>query len=28
LKSSLIFIQKPILYIKHKDIKYIEFSRI
>lgn len=25
LKSSLIFIQKPIIYIKHKDIMYIEF---
>jgi len=28
LKTSLIFIQKPIIYIKHKDIKYIEFKRI
>lgn len=28
LKTSLIFIQKPILYIRHKDIKYVEFSRI
>lgn len=28
LKTSLIFIQKPIIYIKHKDIKYVEFSRI
>ena len=28
LKSSLIFIQKPILQIRHKDIKYVEFSRI
>ena len=27
LKSSLIFIQKPIIYIKHKDIIYIEFQR-
>ena len=28
LKVSLIFIQKPIIYIKHKEIKYVEFSRI
>ena len=28
MKSSLIFIQKPIIYIKHKEIKYVEFSRI
>ena len=28
LKNSLIFIQKPILYIKHNEIKYVEFSRI
>jgi len=28
LKSSLIFIQKPILYLKHKEIKYVEFSRM
>mmetsp|Transcript_35722 Transcript_35722/g.54669 ORF Transcript_35722/g.54669 Transcript_35722/m.54669 type:complete len:102 (+) Transcript_35722:861-1166(+) len=28
MKSSLMFIQKPIVYIKHKEIKYIEFSRI
>ena len=28
LKSSLIFIQKPIIYIKHKDIIYIEFQRV
>lgn len=28
MKSSLIFIQKPILYIKHKEIKYVEFNRI
>jgi structure-specific recognition protein 1 len=27
MKNSLIFIQKPILYIKHKEIKYVEFSR-
>lgn len=28
MKNSLIFIQKPILYIKHKEIKYVEFSRV
>ena len=28
LKTSMIFIQKPIMYIKHKEIKYVEFSRI
>lgn len=28
LKVSLIFIQKPIIYIKHKEIKYVQFSRI
>lgn len=28
LKTSLIFIQKPIMYIRHKDIKYVEFKRI
>ena len=28
LKTSLIFIQKPIIYIKHKEIKYVCFSRI
>lgn len=28
LKNSLIFIQKPIIYIKHNEIKYVEFSRI
>jgi len=28
LKTSLIFIQKPIIYIRHKDIKYVEFNRI
>jgi len=28
LKSSLIFIQKPMIHIKHKEIKYVEFSRI
>jgi structure-specific recognition protein 1 len=25
LNSSLIFIQKPIIYIKHKEIMYVEF---
>lgn len=28
LKSSLIFIQKPIIYIKHKEIMYVEFQRV
>ena len=28
LKNSLVFIQKPILYIRHKDVKYVEFLRI
>jgi structure-specific recognition protein 1 len=28
LKSSLVFIHKPVHYIKHQEIKYIEFSRI
>lgn len=28
LKSSLIFIHKPVIYLKHSSIKYIEFSRI
>ena len=28
LKNSLIFIQKPIIYLKHSEIKYVEFSRI
>ena len=28
MKSSLIFIQKPIMYIKHNNIKYVEFHRI
>jgi len=28
MKTSLIFIQKPIMQIKHKDIKYVEFNRI
>lgn len=28
LKNSLIFIHKPVIYIKNKDIKYVEFSRV
>jgi len=28
LKSSLVFIHKPVHYIKHQEIKYVEFSRI
>jgi structure-specific recognition protein 1 len=28
LKSSLIFIHKPVIYIKLSEIKYVEFSRI
>lgn len=28
LNSSIVFIHKPLLYIKHSEIKYIEFSRI
>lgn len=28
LKSSLIFIHKPVIYIKHSEIKFVEFSRI
>jgi structure-specific recognition protein 1 len=28
LKSSLIFIHKPVHYIRHSEIKYVEFSRI
>lgn len=28
LKSSLIFIQKPIIYIKHKEVMYVEFQRV
>lgn len=28
LKSSLVFIHKPVYYIKHNQIKYIEFSRL
>ena len=28
MKSSIIFIHKPIMYIKHSDIKSVEFSRV
>jgi structure-specific recognition protein 1 len=28
LKSSLVFIHKPVYYIKHPEIKYVEFSRV
>lgn len=28
LKSSLIFIHKPVIYMKHSEIKFVEFSRI
>ena len=28
LKQSLVFVQKPIIYIKHKEISYVEFMRI
>ena len=28
LKNSLIFIHKPVIYVRNKDIKYIEFSRV
>jgi len=28
LKNSLIFIHKPVIYIRNKDIKYVEFSRV
>lgn len=28
LKSSLIFIHKPVIYFQHKEIKYVEFSRV
>ena len=28
LKSSLVFIHKPVHYIKHQEIKYVEFSRV
>jgi structure-specific recognition protein 1 len=28
LKSSLVFINKPVHYIKHSEIKYVEFERL
>lgn len=28
LKSSLIFIHKPVIYIKHSEIKFVKFSRV
>jgi structure-specific recognition protein 1 len=28
LKSSLIYIHKPVHYIRHSEIKFVEFSRI
>ena len=28
MKSSIVFIHKPIMYIKHTDLKSVEFSRI
>jgi structure-specific recognition protein 1 len=28
LKSSMIFIHKPVIYIKHSEIKFVELSRI
>lgn len=28
LKSSIIFIHKPVIYLKHSEIKFVEFSRI
>ena len=28
LKSSLVFIHKPILYIRHSELKSVEFSRV
>lgn len=28
MKSSVIFIHKPVLYIRHSELKYVEFSRI
>ena len=28
LKSSVVFIHKPVLYIRHSEIKYAEFSRV
>ena len=28
LKTSIIFIHKPVIYLKHTEIKYVEFSRV
>lgn len=28
LKTSVIFIHKPVIYLKHSEIKYVEFSRV
>lgn len=28
LKSSIVFIHKPVLYIRHSELKYVEFSRV
>lgn len=28
LKSSLVFIHKPVIYIKHTELKHVEFSRL
>ena len=28
LKSSIVFIHKPVLYIRHSEIKWVEFSRV
>lgn len=28
LKSSIVFIHKPVLYIRHSELKFVEFSRV
>ena len=28
MKSSIVFIHKPVLYIRHSELKYVEFSRV
>jgi structure-specific recognition protein 1 len=28
MKNSLVFYYKPVMYIKHSEIKYVEFSRV
>jgi len=28
LKSSIVFIHKPVLYIRHSELRFVEFSRI